>query len=423
MSDKSRIYLERYAYPKRYLDHKPHPDTQVVVVIPCYDEPDLVGSLQSIQNCEMPCPVEVIVVINASESSAEEIKQRNQTSYEQAVSWRSNQPDSFITFHFILENNLPTKHAGVGLARKIGMDEAVRLFDTIDKPEGVILCYDADCRCQPNLLKGVYDFFEKNDKSPGCSIHYEHPLEGYLSEQHYSAIINYELHLRYYINALQYANYPYAYHTIGSSMAARSSAYQKQGGMNRRKAGEDFYFLHKIIPLGNFGKVNSTAIYPSARASHRVPFGTGRAVGQWLDSGEYEFMTYDPAIFENLKIFIDSVDSLFGNQSDETLNTWPEIILSFLREQSFDKKLLEINKQSTSLEAFRKRFFQWFDGFKVLKYVHFARNNQFPNVSIEQVIKWLFTELGLEKERGLKKNLITLRKYDKGKAETKRAYP
>src|SRR4029434_9989987 len=98
----------------------------------------------------------------------------------------------------------------------------------------------------------------------------------------YKAIAAYELHLRYYLQALRTAGFPHGYHTIGSSMAVRARTYMEQGGMNRRQAGEDFYFLHKLIPLGGFTELNSTTVYPLPRPSNRVPFGTGRAVSEWL---------------------------------------------------------------------------------------------------------------------------------------------
>ena len=41
----------------------------MVVVIPCHDEPDLVGALERLANCEPPLgQAEVIVVINGSET-------------------------------------------------------------------------------------------------------------------------------------------------------------------------------------------------------------------------------------------------------------------------------------------------------------------------------------------------------------------
>ena len=70
-------------------------------------------------------------------------------------------------------------------------------------------------------------------------------------------------------------------------MAVRPEAYMKQGGMNRRKAGEDFYFLNKIMSLGGFGECAETTIYPSPRTSKRVPFGTGQAVLRNVETKTY----------------------------------------------------------------------------------------------------------------------------------------
>jgi len=414
--EKPNIYLERYAVPSQYLDYKPKVDTGIIVVLPCHHEPDLLSSLNALNKCKSLCRVEIIVVINASENASVEIKEQNIKTYQDALVWlTSNQTDE-ISFHFILENELPKKHAGVGLARKIGMDEAVRMFESVDNHDGVILCFDADCHCEPNLLSEVFEYFQNNPASPGCSINFEHPLNGSLDKQVYKGITYYELHLRYYVDALKYAQFPYAYHTIGSSMAVRSFAYQKQGGMNRRKAGEDFYFLHKIIPLGNFGEINSTTVYPSPRASDRVPFGTGRAVGEWLAGEQEEYLTYHYQIFEDLKVFMTQVNSYF--QIDEkglkelTLDL-PKSISDFIVSLNFEIKLKEIQGQSTNLQSFRKRFFQWFDGFRVLKYVHFARDNYYPNISTSSAVDWLFEKYGADSPTELKEKLIKLRSLDK----------
>lgn len=410
------IYLDRYAYPDQYLNYQPVLDIGIIVVLPCHNEPDLISSLNALNNCKGPCKVEVIVVINASENTWDEIKQQNTRTYQEALIWSESAEIVDKSFHFILENELPKKHAGVGLARKIGMDEAVRLYEATGNHEGVILCFDADCDCKSNLFSEVFDYFKKNPISPGCSINFEHPLNGSLDDQIYKGITYYELHLRYYVDSLKYAGFPYAYHTIGSSMAVRSSAYQKQGGMNRRKAGEDFYFLHKIIPLGSFGEINSTAVYPSPRASDRVPFGTGRAVGEWLAGQQDEYLTYHHQIFEDLKIFIAQVDSYFKSDHLQTLEyilLLPKSITDFLESIDFDAKLIEIKSQSTNLLTFRKRFFQWFDGFRALKYVHFARDKFYPNIPTTVAVDWLFENSGEEAPKDLKEKLIELRKLDK----------
>ena len=150
------------------------------------------------------------------------------------------------------------------------MDEALRRFDDIGRTEGIIAGYDADCRCETNYLTALERHFHEHPRSSGCSIYFEHPLQGQLSPQIYEAAAAYELHLRYYIQALRYSGFPHAHHTLGSCMAVRADAYCEQGGMNKRKAGEDFYFLHKIIPLGGFTDLTATTVHPSPRPSDQV---------------------------------------------------------------------------------------------------------------------------------------------------------
>ncbi len=35
---------------------------------------------------------------------------------------------------------------------------------------------------------------------------------------------------------------------VGSALAVKALQYVKAGGMNRKQAGEDFYFVQKLVP-------------------------------------------------------------------------------------------------------------------------------------------------------------------------------
>jgi hypothetical protein len=176
-------------------------------------------------------------------------------------------------------------------------------------------------------------------------------------------------------------------------MAVRCDAYQQQGGMNRRQAGEDFYFLHKFIPLGGFAEITATTVVPSPRPSHRVPFGTGRAVGEILRNGG-QCATYSPRSFEDLRAFL-QFDFCEETNVERLCGRLPESIRSFLELQSFGKKLAEIQLNTGTTEAFRKRFWRWFDAFMVMKFVHFARENYHPDVEVAVAASWLAGLLGL----------------------------
>ena len=107
-------------------------------------------------------------------------------------------------------------------------------------------------------------------------VAYEHQMPSDDIEQ--AAICSYEIFLRYWVLGLQYARSPYAFHSIGSTIVTTADGYLAVRGMNRREAGEDFYFLNKLAKTGPIRQIRETVVYPSARISRRVPFGTGAAV-------------------------------------------------------------------------------------------------------------------------------------------------
>lgn len=387
--------------------------TFLIMVIPCFNEPNLIKSLQSLLNCEVTINhVEVITVINASENEKQEVLQQNNKTLIEALNWTENNERKNIHFSFIEATNLPIKDAGVGLARKIGMDEAYSQFLAIKNPDGVIVCFDADATCFANYLVEIESHFKKQTETTGCSIHFEHPIEGNeYSQAIYNGIIQYELHLRYYKEALTFVGLPYAFHTVGSSMAVRVSVYQKQGGMNKKKAGEDFYFLQKVIPLGNFSEINLTTVFPSPRISERVPFGTGRAMQQWINNKQKELLTYNFTSFLDLKVFFDKSEQFFTKDDVEL----PESIQLFLNEINFNENLIKIRANATDKNHFKVLLFKWFNAFKTLKYLHFSRDNFYENESILIASNKLATKIGVAPQNEAKSMLLAYRNFQQSR--------
>ncbi|HOO90382.1 MAG TPA: hypothetical protein PLA74_06125, partial [Syntrophales bacterium] len=166
---------------------------------------------------------------------------------------------------------MPGKSAGVGFARKIGLDLSLELFDYDTDSIKLLLCLDADTLVEPAYLAAVRDSFEK-EQLTAAVIAFAHQEADSADEQ--AAICCYELFLRYYVLGLRWAASPYAFHSIGSTMACTAEAYAAVRGMNKRRAGEDFYFLDKLAKIGRVGRITATTVHPSARPSGRVPFGT-----------------------------------------------------------------------------------------------------------------------------------------------------
>ncbi len=367
----NELYIPQLLYSK--INDNYDRELIIMLVIPCYDEEDILQVLDSLHFCESFDfeKLEIVLVFNSSDLDSTRVKMVNEQSYEKCCNWFSQNPLYGHVFNF---DDLPAKKSGVGLARKLGMDFASDRLKSIGREDGLIVNLDADCRVALNYLSALEEWYEQKKLMGGCSIYFEHPFpkNPLLTE----AIMYYELHLRYYIEAQRWLKLPYAYHTIGSSMAVRSSAYDKVGGMNTRKAGEDFYFLHKIIGLGNFEDLNSTMVFPSARISERVPFGTGRAVLEFIEKGRYK-STYDIEVFKLLSPLFDWVKNASEvNQihPEQFLERADPVLKHFLELYSFESKWLEINNNTASLESRVKRFFQWFDAFLLMKWCHFSRD-------------------------------------------------
>jgi len=118
----------------------------------------------------------------------------------------------------------------------------------------------------------------------------------------------YEIFLRYWVLGLQYAQSPWAFHSIGSTMVTTTEAYVGVRGMNRRSSGEDFYFLQKLAKYSGIHSIRETRVFPSARLSDRVPFGTGKRIRRFLSGDpQREYLLYDPRIFGIIRRWLEEV--------------------------------------------------------------------------------------------------------------------
>jgi len=145
---------------------------------------------------------------------------------------------------------------------------------------------------------------------------------------------------------------------------------------------------------------------PSPRISDRVPFGTGKAVNTILEG--QPLTTYHPNTFEDLKIMLSGIEKLYNlSEIDIWKEGLPISIQLFLDQEHFAEKWQEIKTNTSTTETFQKRFFQWFDAFKAMKYVHFARDYFYPNLSVEEAVKqWLDKHTSLEMDSQEKRNYL-----------------
>ena len=380
-------YFEKHAFFNPLTKDVPSRNLGLIIVIPSYHEKGLWKVLDSLKHLVKPTvEVEILVVLNHGETDCQEIKAFHDEQFKQLIiCQRAGFPD---WLHLIpLEPvTFPSKIAGVGMARKVGMDEAVARFARIGK-DGIIVNLDADCMVHRDYLVQIDTAFQQDLFTEAWSIGFVHHTIG-CSPEEVEAMQAYELHLRLYINWQKHFGYPFAHQTLGSCFAVRSTAYCAQGGMNRRQAGEDFYFLHKFSAIGKLRSLQRPLVFPAARTSDRVPFGTGRAIGQHVRSNgcNSTMTTYAP---QAIAVFCTNMFRLSNAYSDlkEHRQDWRSMVDSielkeFLVQRSFDAELNKMLKHSGHAKTYSDRLHRYFDPFLLMKFLHTFQDTRWPRISV-----------------------------------------
>jgi len=389
----AKSYIDKNIVYPRFIKDKIAADVRLIVMIPCLNELEIIKTLESLWMCfaiESAC--EIVVVINDSENSSAEVKAVNEATYQQLVDWKKANDRERMVLHPIYARSVDSRSAGAGMARKIGMDEIIRRFNDLNRPDGIIVSLDADCLVSGNYLKEIERTFGSDKQCFAATLNFQHRFGEVSDRKQQQGIQLYEDYLHYYKKALDFAGFPNSIYTIGSAFAVRADAYVKQGGMNRRQAGEDFYFLNKLTNLGKIVEINDAFVYPSARVSDRVPFGTGAAMSKWMNLDCDLTVTYSFAAFLDLKKLFDRVELFYAVNADtysEIKSLLPEPILDYFSTINFDQKIVEINKYSSTLPAFKKRFFQFFNAFVIMRFLNISHQNYYPRQNLQEAIAQL----------------------------------
>jgi len=372
---------------------------EIIVVVPVLAEYENLKTLiQSLTQCdEINTNSLVIFVVNNVERATLDVKENNAASYKYLLNKISHQNESNLDFAVVdaYSKNLAldAKNGGVGLARKIGMDLALSCFDYNTPLRKALVCLDADCTVSPNYFVQIKTQFLSNNFE-AAYLNYQHPLPE--DEEKTKAIICYEVFLRYYLLALLYSGSRFAIQTIGSTIICSPETYVKIGGMNKRKAAEDFYFMEALAKNYNIHHIKDAFVYPSSRGSWRVPFGTGQRVNRFLEGKQNEYLLYSIKSFKILKEW----NTIYLNEEspskDELMRKAKLIdkhLFNFLSANNFPEDWQKILMNSKHKEQINRQKIFWFDGFRTLKLIHYLRDNAYSQQSmfdaVDELLKLL----------------------------------
>jgi hypothetical protein len=385
-------YLERHAEPEARIADRLTGTFGHALVLPAYDEgDDLLRALLSVPTGPAG-DVLLILVVNAPPEAPAWVHERNaevptrlrhKFGPEEAAYLDGPAPARVFRFRagrILHIDRSSTAHLlpsgqGVGWARKIGFDIALRLHRSqrLASPwlhstdADVILPRDyferADAVRAPNAAALVYPFTHRGEEDVALA----------------RAVQLYEISLRYYVLGLASAGSPYAHHTIGSTLAVDAIAYAKVRGVPKRSAAEDFYLLGKLAKIGAIVPLGGRPISLSGRVSRRVPFGTGPAVERIARS--VQFTLYHPSIFAKLGVWLGAISDLTHLSPPKAFSKRiaarcrkggldPALLLEAAAHPAVEAAFAAARRHSKSGAKFREHLATWFDAFRTLKLVH-----------------------------------------------------
>lgn len=414
-------YLKNYSVGETWrLNANDTDHISQVVVIPAYAEREMLFSTLASLARNTPADLAsslVICVVNNQMHSPNEVKKNNLQTMEclerlirkqslhvfqkerQLYQHLTEIGDANMKLGYINASTpgyeIPQHVGGVGMARKIGMDTALRLLGTESATPHVIFSLDADTLVQDNYLSAIGQDFTKTVKS--AIVAYEHQMP--CDDLEKAAICCYEIFLRYWVLGLKYAKSPWAFHSIGSTITVSTDAYLAVRGMNRRAAGEDFYFLNKLAKICNIDYIKKTCVYPSARASTRVPFGTGKRIQRFL-SGTYdkEYCLYDPNVFSILAAWLQLMEEMILDHENKIVVNAGFIhprLKTFLENNQFPMVWSKIRRVAHEKKLLVKHFRDWFDGFKTLKLIHDLTKEVYPLINMFSALESMVAMSGM----------------------------
>ncbi len=255
------------------------------------------------------------------------------------------------------------KKYGVGWARKSVMDYIATLAQ---KPD-IIISLDADTTFGPDYINSVVENINNHPTTVAFSIPYYHKLTGDKTKDR--SILHYEIYMRYFAINMWRIGSPYSFTAVGSAIALPISSYKAIGGITPHKSGEDFYFLQKLRKFGKVSYWNKEKVYPAARYSDRVGFGTGPAMikgkeGDWDSYPIYPFEYYD-----EVKSTYDLFPVLFNRDTETPMDKFNE-------EKFGDSQIWTLLRENFKQEErFIQACHQKLDGFRVFQYLKW-RNSE-----------------------------------------------
>jgi len=256
------------------------------------------------------------------------------------------------------------KIAGVGAARKTGMDFALQYA----KSDSLLCSLDADTIISQDYLSTIDKIFT-NNKINAATVNFEHRTTD-------DAIINegikqYEKVLKEVAKKIKKSGSPYGYVSLGSTIICNAKAYIACGGMSKKKATEDFYFLQSLAKYSPIHIIDKVLVYPSSRDTQRVYLGTGFRMQEYKSRRKFNNLTFSSKSFKYLKVIITIAEmnwqENFNFVKEDIFKKSDQQVFDFLLSKNIENVWEKFQENSKNKEQFMFFFHQWFDALMIIQ--------------------------------------------------------
>ena len=355
-------------------------DNKIYIALPLLDELDNIELILNCLKTQTYSNYTLVVCVNQPNSwwhdeTKIDICRRNILTIEKLEQLSEvNNIESIIIDKSSKGNGWTEKKVGVGWARKTIIDK----ISSIANNDDIIISLDGDTFYKETYFETIIKNFSENKNIDVVSVPYYHPLND--DKDANRAILHYEIYMRYYFLNLVRIGSPYSFSALGSAIAFRHKALKKIGGFTPKKSGEDFYFLQKMVKHKPISNWLNEKVYPAARFSDRVFFGTGPAMIKGNEGNWNSYPLYPISLFDSVRDFYNIIPELYKNNIATPIDT-------YWNDETAKINILDkLRKNNKDVKHFVKAVYDYFDALKTLQ---FLKSNYIAETEEKNLIEFL----------------------------------
>tara|TARA_B100000427_G_C15014854_1_gene379930 strand:- start:22 stop:525 length:504 start_codon:yes stop_codon:yes gene_type:complete len=166
---------------------------------------------------------------------------------------------------------------------------------------------------------------------------------------------------------------------MGSTIACNIKSYLACGGMNTKKATEDFYFLQALAKYTKIHKINDILVFPSSRQENRVYLGTGFRMNEYSENKTFKNLEFSDESFLEISNIIKIIDKYWKKDYEKIIielkKTLNKKSVQFLVKKDLKNIWNKFKNNSNNKRQFNIFFHQWFDALSIIKLLKNLNNH------------------------------------------------